>query len=154
MEDSKYQTSPLPTHHQPRTGGWDDRVGRAEGSSGCSMPRFRFRRVVALVLLIGGALVASGTLSPKGALPARSPPAPLARCGAERCAYARAGNASAIPNLVDGDEAVAAATDSDAKPEGLAAELGARCHKLSATARPSPAPACSPPQPRCPAADG
>ena len=64
--DSKYQTSPLPTHHQSRTGGWDDRVDSAGSGSGCSMPRFRFRRLAAFALLIGGGLLASGRLTPKG----------------------------------------------------------------------------------------
>ena len=91
----KYQTSPLPIHHQSRTSGWDEQ----QPGGGCPMPRVRFRRVAALLLLAGGALVVS------------------------QYGGAADENATAIPNLaghVIDRESTAKGTK---RPEGLAAEL-------------------------------
>ena len=93
---AKYQTSPLPLHHQSRTGGWDDeRLG-----SGCRMPRVRCRRVAALILLAGGALVVSQYRGPRDE------------------------NATTIiPNLVGHVPANGLPGSGGQRPEGLAAEL-------------------------------
>lgn len=92
---AKYQTSPLPIHHQPRTGGWEEE----QPGRGCRMPRIRFRRVVALMLLAGGALVVSQYRGPQDE------------------------NATTIPNLVGHVPSGGLPSGNGNRPEGLAAEL-------------------------------
>ncbi len=93
---AKYQTSPLPVYSQSRTGRSDDE----RPGSGCRMPRVRFRRVAALILLVGGAFVVSQYRGPKDE------------------------NATAsIPNLVGHVPADGLPGTNGKHPEGLAAEL-------------------------------